>query len=426
MSINKLTQLFQESTPSLAGKSADKSCNRISRRFLWVTLGPLLVMMTLVIFLAKHSLPLAFLGLIAASSIPFLWRFHIKGGIYSIVVLLVSLLFVYAFHEPSYRLSWILFWSLALCAGLVVTALCAREYHGEEDLLKQEEEKRFRHMEAEHQNLHRDFNQQIDRYQEKTERLEEQVKRGEKEISSFKQLMVACKEEADKYFMQCERLNEEALQLHRKLGFFEEGEIKERHLEIRNRDLLKKLNEARVECYQYKVLATELSSSEAPSQKKAVKESESAELMELERERLELKKMYQQHFRDYQALSDKLQTFFTLDELAYYTQRNLSFEKMYQELRQEFEEKGKKLQEMRIEIFKIEGAILRLKKELKLSSDEGSSPGSYLAVADQECLRLEEENALLLRLLNQTLPMFEKKIESQWVKEPLESHNHVE
>jgi hypothetical protein len=416
MSINKLTQQVQEPR------------ERSSEHSMWITLGPLLIMVTLTIFLAKYSLLLACLGLVVSANLPFLWRFHIKGIVYSVAMLLISFVLVYAFHEPSYRISWILFWSLALCIGLVVTALCAREYHVEEDRLKEEEGKRFRHMEMEHQSMQKEFHHQVDRYQEKTEHLEKQVKCNEKEIAAFKQLVIASKEEADKYFMQCEHLNEEVLQLHRKLNLLEEEEIKEHHLEVRNKELLKKLNEARVECYQYKVLVEQTNGIAALAQKeghhKQVRELGVTELHGLETERTELKKIYQQHFRDYQALSDKLQTFFTLDELAYYTQRNISFERVYEELKKEFGEKGKKLQGIRLEIFKAEGAILQLKKALKLSSEEGSSPGSYLAVADQECLRLEEENALLLQLLSQTLPMFEKKKEV--VKEPLESHNHFE
>lgn len=419
MSISRLTQLFQES----------KELQSSYKRYMWMTLGPILMMMTLVMFLSKHSLPLALLSIMTCLSLPFIWKFQLKAALYSIGALFGSFLLIYAFHESSYQLLWVLFWCLALSSSLVVAALCAKEYHIEETLLKESEEKQFIQIETGYQATQKHLEEQLDQYQKETKDLEKSVQYYEKEISSFKQLMIACKEEADKYYMQCEHLNEETLQLQRKIGTFEEEVFKYRQLAVKNKELLKKLNEARVEGYQQKILAMYSSSNSIKSSNSVSayeQEQGERELEELERERVELKKLYQQHFREYQALSDKLQTFFTLDELSYYRTSHDGFEKTYQELREVFQEKGSKLQQMRMEIFKIEGSILQVKKALKVPAEEGTSPGSYLAVADQECLRLEEENALLLRLLSQTLPLLEKKEEVSSFTESLESHIHFE
>ena len=420
MSISRLTQLFQES----------KEENSSYKRYIWMTLGPILMMMTVVMFLSKHSLPLALLSMVTCFSLHFIWKFQLKAALYSIGVLFASFLLVYTFHESSYLLLWVFFWCLALSASLVVTALCAKEYHIEQSLLKEKEEKQFLQIETGYQATQKHLEQQLDHYEYQTSSLEKSVEHYKKDIISFNQLMIACKEEADKYFMQCEHLSEESLLLQRKIGGFEEEAFKHQLLEIKNKELLKQLNEARVEAYQQKVLAMSVVLPQSIQEETTVaayeQEAYARELEELENERVELKKLYQQHFRDYQALSDKLQTFFTLDELSYYRTSNDAFEKTYQELREGFQENGSILQEMRMEIFKMEGAILQVKKVLKIPVEEGSSPGSYLAVADQECLRLEEENALLLRLLSQTLPLLEKRAESQIVKQPLESHSHFE
>lgn len=413
MSISRLTQLFQESQEE----------NSSYRRYVWMTLGPILMMMTVAMFLSKHSLSLAFISILACFSLPFIWKFQLKAALYSIGALFVSFLLIYSLHTSTYLLLWTFFWCLALSASLVVTALCAKEYHIEQALLKEKEEKQFLQIESGYQATQRHLEEQLDHYTKETYSLENSVAGYEKDLASFRQLMSACKEEADKYFMQSEYLSGETLQLQRKIGEFEEGVFKHHQVEMRNKELLKKLNEARVDAYQQKILAMGVFSS-LPAKEVDDSQKSSQELEELEKERVEIKKLYQQHLRDYQALSDKLQTFFTLDELSYYRVSNDAFEKTYQELRVLFQEKGAILQELRIEIFKIEGSILQVKKTLKISVEEGTSPGSYLAVADQECLRLEEENALLLRLLSQTLPLLEKRRELS--KEELGSHSHFE
>jgi hypothetical protein len=91
--------------------------------------------------------------------------------------------------------------------------------------------------------------------------------------------------------------------------------------------------------------------------------------------------------------------------LAYVSQEQDCLDATYDQLKEAFEVKARELQNSRIEIFKIEGAILQVKKVLKtISQDAEFSPGSYLAIADQECLRLEEENSMLLELIMQILP----------------------
>lgn len=419
MSISRLTQLFQESREE----------NSSYKRYIWMTLGPILMMMTVGMFLSKHSMPLALLSMMTCLSLPFIWKFQLKAALYSIGALFVSFLLIYSFHSSTYLLLWVFFWCLALSASLVVSALCAKEYHIEQGFLKEKEEKQFLQIETGYQATQRHLEEQLDHYINQTKSLEKSVEHYEQEIVSFKKLMIACKEEADKYFMQSELLNEESLHLQRRIGGFEEEAFKHQELEIKNKELLKKLNEARVEAYQQQILAMSVSPLLPIAEESLTayeQEELSRELEELEKERIELKKLYQQHFRDYQALSDKLQTFFTLDELSYYKSSDDAFEKTYQDMRELFQEKGSILQEMRMEIFKMEGSVLQVKKALKISAEEGTSPGSYLAVADQECLRLEEENSLLLQLLSQTLPLLEKKKEVSSFKEPLESHSHFE
>lgn len=399
------------------------------REYLKITLGPVLVMMALIVFLYQHSLPLAFLGALAAISIPFVWRFQLRAAVYTSITLFLAFLGIYSLHESSYLILWIFFWCLALASGLVVTALCSREYHVDKLALQERDQERVIQLEQGYQTTQKQLEGEIGSYIEQVTLLKETAMSRDQEISAFKQLVIASKEEADKYFMQCEHLNNEVMKLHRKSSVIEELEYVSRQIESKNKQLLKLLNEARVERYQYQILA-QAPASQSTSKKQEMTDAKELhlrqELAELERERTSVKKLYEEHLRDYQALSDKLQTFFTLDELAYYTHRELSFENSYADLKEAFQEKGKILQEVRVEIFKIEGAILQMKKELTIPVEESLSPGSYLAVADQECLRLEEENTILLQFVSQVLPLLEKRLEKEELKQPLESQHHFE
>lgn len=394
-----------------------------------ITLGPLLLMLALVMFLSKYSLPMAVLGAMAAGSVPLVWRFQLKAAIGTVALLLLSFLTVYTFYESSYLVLWIFFWCLTLAAGLVVTALCAREYYAEKRHAQLQEQEQRLQLEKRYQKTEQQMQTEIEGYVQQADTLERTLKQKEHEVDSFKRLVMASKEEADKYFMQCEHLSQEVSKLYEQVSAKEALAFENRQLEERSQDLLKQLNELRVLSYQYEMLAF-ASKVEMPAAKEQLEkirnEQHRQELLHLEEERNVAKKCYEEHLREYQALADKLQTFFTLDEIAYYTQRESSLENAYAEFKIAFEAKGKMLQEVRMDIFKIEGAIVQLKKHFDIPIEESISPDSYLAVADQECLRLEEENAILLQLMSQTLPLLEQRLDRYKTTEPLESHNHFE
>lgn len=166
-----------------------------------------------------------------------------------------------------------------------------------------------------------------------------------------------------------------------------------------NKQLLRKLNNTRVDALQQKLLAADYQAQLKSKKEELTAHSQdvlSEELSNLTKERAEMKASYQQSLREYQALSQKIEDFYSIDS-------TYSDGSRYQ-IASAFEEKGKLLQEMRLDILKVEETILHLKKELKITESEGLTPGSYLAIADQECLRLEEENTLLLKLLTQLFP----------------------
>lgn len=395
----------------------------IMKEHIKMTLGPMLLLMALVTFLSKYSFPMALLGVIAAVSMPVVWRFQLKGALYGAGSILVAFATIYALHEPPYVVFWIFVWCLTLVAALIVMALCSQEYHTDQLVHQQEYQQKLDSLQKEHQSKHHLLSLEKEEVSRRASSLEETLRKKEEHLASLKQLVIAAKEEADKYFMQCEHLNQEVLTLHRQLGFMEELSLRHATLETSHKTLLNELNTLRVNSYQYELLAFSKKIeqvAEAPLEQEDVLQ----QLEQLERERAMVKKSYEMHLRDYQAIVDKLQTLCTLDELAYYTHRELSFEESYKDLKALFQEKGKTLQELRVEIFKTEGAMLQLKKTLKSPIDE-TSPGSYLMVADQECLRLEEENSILLELISHALPLLEKRVERS-SKESLESHSHHE
>ena len=107
-----------------------------------------------------------------------------------------------------------------------------------------------------------------------------------------------------------------------------------------------------------------------------------------------------------------------MDRLSSFSEETV-YEKMYEELKESFTNLAKELQAMRSDIFKLEGQLAEMKAVL--NSD--SPTNGYLVIADQECLRLEEENALFLELFVNTLSLLEEKKASKVLSE---SHSHPE
>jgi len=377
------------------------------RRISWVWLGPLFLMLALNVFVAKYSWPMASLGFLACLSFPFVWKWPGRGVFYSGGLAALATLWIYVFSSSSYTLSWMLVWGLTLAASLLVASLCGKEAYAQEEQELLERENKWNELQELHTREQGRLTKELEYAGTQLQLLKQKNTKQEEDLAAFEKLITACQEEADKYFARGECLSIELAELQNCLARHEEEAFRERLYAKKNKELLKKLNEARVERYQYKLLAEQGQGEKPPSEEMSAYAQEQLQqkLQQLEGERASLQKAYQGYFREYKGLSQKIQMFFSLG-----TELTEEVEASYHTLRESFEEKGRQLQQMRIEIFKIEGHILQVKKELKLAPhDAEASPGSYLAIADQECLRLEEENTLLLQLLSQQMPLLSKK-----------------
>ena len=382
------------------------------RHFLWMILGPCLMALTLSVFLSKYCWPMALLAIIACVSLPLVWKLKLKGACYSICLILIAFLWMYSFSQITYSMFWIFCFCLSLGSSLFVAALCFKESQIEDQECKEQEEKKWIELQESYTVKQSLLEKEIKQVVDQSNLLQQKVIHYEKDQVVFEKLMGACQEEADKYFIRGELLSTNLIEMQAQLAKFEENVFYEKQYEKKNTELLNKLNEARVECYQYKMMATQKPAEViAPQGTLTAYEQEQYEkkLETLESERFELQRIYQEHFRDHQALSHKMQT---VCSLSYLSQGQEDLDATYDQLKGAFEIKARELQHSRIEIFKIEGAILQVKKVLKVvSQDAEFSPGSYLAIADQECLRLEEENSMLLELVMQILPVSTQKAE---------------
>ncbi len=381
------------------------------RHFLWMILGPCLMVLTLGVFLSKYSWPMALLSITACMSLPLVWKLKLKGAFYSIVLILIAFLWMYSFSQLTYSMLWMFCFCLSLGMSLFVAALCFRESQFKTQEHEEQQQKKWDDLQESYVTKQNILEQEMKQVMDHSNVLAQQVVHYEKDQVVFEKLMRACQEEADKYFMRGEMLSATISEMQAELAKFEENAFHEKQYEKKSKELLNKLNEARVECYQYKMMATQ-KIAEVKTVEDALtayeQEQHEKKMAALELERSELQKIYQEHFRDYQALAHKMQTVCALS----LSQDQDDFDTTYDQLRETFEIKARELQNARIEIFKIEGAILQVKKVLKIvSQDAEFSPGSYLAIADQECLRLEEENAMLLDLIMQILPVYTQKSE---------------
>ncbi|MEI8301512.1 MAG: hypothetical protein WCG10_07905 [Chlamydiota bacterium] len=368
--------------------------------------------LTLSVFLSKYCWPMALLAIIACVSLPLVWKLKLKGACYSICLILIAFLWMYSFSQITYSMFWIFCFCLSLGSSLFVAALCFKESQIEDQECKEQEEKKWIELQESYTVKQSLLEKEIKQVVDQSNLLQQKVIHYEKDQVVFEKLMGACQEEADKYFIRGELLSTNLIEMQAQLAKFEENVFYEKQYEKKNTELLNKLNEARVECYQYKMMATQKPAEViAPQGTLTAYEQEQYEkkLETLESERFELQRIYQEHFRDHQALSHKMQT---VCSLSYLSQGQEDLDATYDQLKGAFEIKARELQHSRIEIFKIEGAILQVKKVLKVvSQDAEFSPGSYLAIADQECLRLEEENSMLLELVMQILPVSTQKAE---------------
>lgn len=390
-----------------------KILSKRSKNF-WILLGPLSLLLGFLLLHCKTSLSLSLLSSISVIGYFLCWKFSFKGFFTSLLFMGIAALSLSSISSVSLGF-WQLFWALSLCLTLLLITLSSDEYVK----AKVQEEKLFEEkideIHTSHKSELENFSKLCDSQSTENKQLTQKIEALGDKIHTYNQFALAHKEESDKYFSEIEYLTEKIQLLQKQLAEAEEKSLEDKL----QGDLVKKqrklLNDIRVQNYQYRLLVEQQNKSglEKTTQKSSNSSSfETAQKQEkihlLEKDKEQLRQSYLEKMRSYEAIKEKFKTFFTMDEMLAFQDSDNSFQSKYEELKTSFQDLGQILTELRFDMFKIEGDILELKKQLPEATEEEVYQ-SYLSIADQECLRLEKENQVLTELLSENLIFSNKK-----------------
>ena len=391
----------------------EKILDKSSKNF-WLLLGPLSLLLTFLLLHCRSSLSLSLLSMTSVVGYYLCWKFSFKGLFLSLAFMASALLGLFLSTPASLGL-WQMFWALSLCITLSLIAFSSDEY--EKAKLREDEnfQKKLSDVDSLHKKELESFSDLCDMHLGENNELKTKLELLSEKIHSYKQLAVASKEESDKYFSESEQLSEKVQSLQIEISKSRELAFDEKIRERLVKKQRKQLNDVRVQNYQNKLLIDDYRKKELNHSQNVTTPSSSfnhdeslEKLSMLEVEREDLKVSYLEKMRSYEAIKEKFKTFFTMDEMLAFQDPESSFENKYNELKLQFEELGQHLSELRFDIFKVEGQILQIKNSMPKGEEEGSFQ-SYLTIADQECLRLEKENQVLIDLLSQNLIFSQKK-----------------
>jgi hypothetical protein len=350
---------------------------------MWVALGPLLIIATLISALVRVG---AF-GFVSACAtlISFLlaWKGKLVGALAG--VLLTGLVLIFSSHAAGDPGWWHVVFVCTLLSSLIITALSLSE--GEADIVQNEERLVAKMQEMEEKNaahMKGHLQEQIDQEQ-RSEALNLELKRLLEEVESYKRLVSASGEEAEKYYQQNVDLQERVLTLHRRDREMEESGEEVAKMRDENHALRQELNHFRVQHFQKDLLAEHYEERIYAHNEKLKNQRElSPETVEtledLQANRQDAKGEYELLVADYKEVAEKL------------------FDEQSDELKETLSTKREELSALRERIFRLEGEMLKTQQQLgssAISPEEG-----YLAIADGECHRLEEENRFLLKLIS--------------------------
>jgi hypothetical protein len=236
---------------------------------------------------------------------------------------------------------------------------------------------------------------QLDDQIEHGRSLDKALKIQDKELLSLRQLIKMSHLEAEKHKQESLEYKQLIETYHQQLVSYEQQEEQTLLLQQRAKDLVKNLNQVRVDAYQQQVILENYEQHIRANHKPSFVSFENSleELEHLKLEKSRIKSCYYEQLRMYQAIFAQIESCCSQEGQIRQGQTHTK------DLLSDLENQAKLLQDLRLDILKIEESMLHLRKELKLSSEDGLDPGNYLAIADQECIRLEEENALLLKLV---------------------------
>lgn len=392
---------------------AEKFLNKINKNF-WILLGPIFLLIAYLLLHCKSSFALSVLGFVSLIGYYLSWKFSFRGLALSLCGMGLSLGLL-AIFSPNILGGWQWVWSLCLCITLLLITLSSKEYNQAKYKEDESVEKKISELNHRYKKELDTLLYDCDQFSHENKELKEKLEVLCEKIHSYKQLSVASKEESDKYFSESERLYEEIKNLHIELSKYKEMAIDEKINASIVRKQRKLLNDIRTQNLQYKILLEDFRKNAGANSKRFStlssidNDQKKSQLKIMEQDREILIQSYVEKIRGYEAIKEKFKTFFHMDEMLDFKDSQGSFVKTYEDLTSHFEAFGQGLHELRCDIFKLEGQILDMKKELTPSHKQEQTVQGYLTIADQECLRLEKENQVLLELLAQNLNYRNKK-----------------
>lgn len=348
---------------------------------LWIATGPLLLvagLITALVRLGAFGFATAIFTLLA---FVLSWKGKIIGALLG--ALLAGIAFMTSGATVGDASWWHALFVSTLLLSFFVTALAlnvgeARLVENEERLVEKIEE-----LEEQSAATMKAHLQEKITAEQKNEERNLEIKRLIEEVDAFKRLVAASEEESAKFYNHNCDLQEEIKTFYETQDSAENLRERLHSLEKRNAELQKEVNHHRVEHYQKDLLAKDLLAKDFLAKDFLAYDNhdpqeDRAALNELATLRAQAKKAYEQMIADYKEVTEKIAS------------------AKAPELTQTLSTKREELAHLRERIFKLEGEMLKTQQKFKgaISPEEG-----YLAIADGECHRLEQENRFLLDLI---------------------------
>ncbi|HSW86954.1 MAG TPA: hypothetical protein VLG49_05585 [Rhabdochlamydiaceae bacterium] len=347
----------------------------------WSLIGPFLLVASSFISCFKFSSSDWSMLLVSCLGILSCWKWKLRGAMISLAALMIAVFFE-SMHRGTNELFWVMTLGGSLAMGLLVTAFSLK--HASSFLRTNLEESEHVHQKLEHvQKLLKET--QIFAIQEKKESLKDiesmkmKVQESGTEAESYKKLLETYQYELQKLRADNEASNQE-------LNKFR----KEKEEHDRQMQLLDELNEARIDQFQMEILE------DAPYQNNEDKEIELKVLREkLERITDDLKMATSQEF----WIDD--------NEISEEMGKNPQIEKVYIQLKQQFQDKSEILNETRKELFHVENTLLALQKECEQNTidlnPEEITLTNHLKEVEEECKDLENQVECLQELVTELI-----------------------
>lgn len=388
--------MYMESFDNTKENKKDLLTQILNHPLFLTLVGPFFLMLNLAGLVVCFSLPSLLFSIAAIVGYGFSWKYQIRGALYSFGLLGFSCAFLFLTESLPFSVAMTILFFLSFSSSYFLIGLTADACFSLEQESVKENEKKMVSLQTSYETNLKYLENQLDEQIDHGKSLDKALKIQDKEILSLRQLIKMSHLESEKYKQESLEYKTLIENYHQTLVSYEEKEEEATLLKQRAKQLVNNLNQERVDAYQQKLILEDYQKQVKGIEKSSFLnfQSSSEELYHLQQERAKIKQCYHEQLREYQGFARRLESLYEQAELGV-----LIEDQQYKETLLSLENQAKLLQDLRLDVLKIEESILHLRKELKLSCDDGLTPGSYLAIADQECVRLEEENALLLKLV---------------------------